>query len=201
VLKKDRPKDEELPAAEVEGPVTVAVTRTVASGRREDAFDWFRAGQELARERSGFLGAGWLRSSREPDVWHVLYRFASPDELNEWEESVERRSWLKMAEPFIVEAARVRRTGVEGWFDDPLSEARDSGVLKPAVPLRWKQMVSIFLPFLPLSLMMAYLLAWLAPEWPLWLRSVVSVSVLTPLMTYFFLPWTTRLLRKWLQKP
>lgn len=200
-MNKDRSEDKQFPAAGAEGPVTVAVTRTVASGRHEDAFAWFRAGQELARERSGFLGSGWLRSYREPDVWHVLYRFASTEELNEWEASVERRSWLETAEPFIAEASSVRRTGVEGWFDDPRLVASDSGVLKPVVPPRCKQMVSIFLPFLPLSLMMAYLLAGLAPEWPLWLRSVVSVSVLTPLMTYFFLPWTTRLLRNWLQKP
>lgn len=183
-----------------EGPVSVAVTRRVASGRHEEAYDWFRAGQEIARRRPGFLGSGWLRSSQEPDVCHVLYRFASPEDLNEWEESTDRRSWLRTAEPFIVEDSKVRRTGIEGWFDYPQPQANDSAP-KQAVPRRWKQMVSIFLPFLPLSLVMAYLLAWIGPEWPLWLRSLLSVSFLTPVMTYIFLPWTTHLLRNWLQKP
>lgn len=181
----------------LERPITVAVTRAVPGGRHEDAVDWLRQGQNLAQACPGFLGSGWVRSTREPNLWHVLYRFATQDELAVWEESGERRSWLAKGKPFIVEAPETRRTTTEMWFEDSPKPDIDMEAHR-GTPHRWKQMMTIFLPFLPLSLAMTYLLAWLGPEWPLWLRSLVSVSVLTPAMTYIFLPWTTRLLRRWL---
>lgn len=181
-------------------PVTVAVARAVAPGRHREADAWARAGQELARVFPGYLGSGWVRARGDSDVWHMLYRFDSAEELQVWEDSAERRHWLRMAEPFVTTTRSERRTGIEGWFDAPLESDVVPGPAENAAPPRWKQMVSIFLPFLPLSLAMNYLMAAVAGDWPLWLRSTVSVMVLTPLMTYLFLPWTTRLLRRWLQR-
>ncbi|GAB3596011.1 hypothetical protein [Microbacterium tumbae] len=37
-------------------------------------------------------------------------------------------------------------------------------------------------------------------ELPVWLRVLATTLVLTPVMTYWVLPWVTRMLRRWLAR-
>lgn len=159
---------------------------------------WLRAGSELAQRFDGFLGSGWVRPVVESTEWHVLYRFASQESLELWELSPQRRWWLDSAQGFVDESSREHRTGIEGWFDEPSSvDVKD---LRPAQrpPPRWKQMCSIFLVFLPLSVAANYAGKYLLPS--IWLpaRVLVTVAVMTPIMTYLALPWITKLLQPWL---
>jgi len=179
-------------------PVTVSVARTVQPGRTRQASAWAHAGQELAREWPGYLGSGWVRSAADSDEWHMLYRFANADLLNDWEQSDERRWWIDSAADLVEVTQIERRTGIEGWFAQP-GDVRLS-VPETVVPPRWKQMVSIFLPFFPLSLLANFLLHPLTQEWPLVFQVLLATCLLTPLMTYIFLPVTTRLLGPWLRK-
>ena len=59
-------------------------------------------------------------------------------------------------------------------------------------------MVSIFLVFLPLSLLVTYLGQEFLADWWMPARVLVSVLVMTPVMIYVALPWITRLLHDWL---
>ena len=61
-------------------------------------------------------------------------------------------------------------------------------------------MCAIFLVFFPLSLAANYASKDLMGDFWLPLRVLVSVAVMTPIMTYFALPWITRLLHRWLTK-
>ncbi|GAB3623858.1 antibiotic biosynthesis monooxygenase [Mariniluteicoccus endophyticus] len=178
-------------------PITVSIAREVPLDRSEYANAWARAGQELARAFPGYLGSGWMRTRPDSTMWHMVYRFADEASLATWEQSDQRAHWLEMATPYIEDAHREHRTGIEGWFDEPSSVVVREA-MTPAPP-RWKQSVSIFLPFLPLSLVMNYLLSWLVPTWPIWARVLVSICIMTPLMTYFLLPLSTRLLGPWLR--
>lgn len=178
-------------------PVTVSIRRDVPLDRTDYADAWARAGQELARAFPGYLGSGWMRTRPGSTSWHMIYRFTDAEALAVWEQSDERRHWLEMASPYIEDGHREHRTGIEGWFDEPSSVVVQEA-MTPAPP-RYKQAVSIFLPFLPLSLVMNYLLAWLVPTWPIWARVGLSITIMTPLMTYFLLPLSTRLLGPWLR--
>jgi hypothetical protein len=68
------------------------------------------------------------------------------------------------------------------------------------VPPRWKQMVSIFLVFFPLSLLSNWALSPITGAWPLPLRVLVTVLLVTPVMTYLAMPFVTRALRPWLTR-
>lgn len=180
-------------------PVTVSIARSVQPGYHRQFAAWAHAGQELAREWPGYLGSGWVRTSPESDEWHVMYRFSNIDTLKEWDNSHERKWWIDSCGD-LMEMTRVEhRTGIEGWFDQP----GDVSVTVPetVVPPRWKQAVGIFLPFFPLSLLANIFLRPLTEDWPLVLAVLLNVCVLTPVMTYLFLPLSTRLLRPWLQAP
>jgi uncharacterized protein len=180
----------------VADPITVAITRRVPPDRVREAQAWLRSGQDLVAAMPGYLGSGWVRSGLDEEDWHVLYRFRDPDSLAAWEASSEREWWLASAAGIAEDSRMERRTGIEGWFDAP-----DSVLLAaspPPAPPRWKQMVSIFIVFYPLSLTIQFFAAPLLLPLELWLRVGITTLVATPLMTYLLLPLVTRALRPWL---
>ncbi|MFV2100758.1 antibiotic biosynthesis monooxygenase [Micromonospora sp. LOL_024] len=203
-------------------PVTVAVARRTDPARTDEMVAWMRAGTALAEAFPGFLGAGWVRSAPGSGEWHMLYRFADQDMLRRWEESPQRRWWLTSAQGIVQHTRVERRTGVEGWFDPPReaitepTSVHDSGARRTGAPLaltaerldvaptvppsppRWKQAVTIWLAFFPLSLTATLLTGHLLPGLPTAARVLVMTLTLTPLMTYLVLPWITRALHWWL---
>jgi antibiotic biosynthesis monooxygenase (ABM) superfamily enzyme len=54
--------------------------------------------------------------------------------------------------------------------------------------------------FYPLSLFFNWVLSFVDQGWPLFLRVLVLVLIVSPIMTYFALPWVTRALRPWLMR-
>ncbi|MFC4016810.1 antibiotic biosynthesis monooxygenase [Micromonospora sp. GCM10011542] len=180
-------------------PVTVAIARRADPARASEMVAWMRAGTALAEAFPGFLGAGWVQSGPGSSEWHMLYRFADAETLHRWEESPQRHWWLSSAQG-IVEHARVeRRTGIEGWFDPPVEHWVDPvEPIAPASPPRWKQAVTIWLAFFPLSLTATLLTSRFLAEVPLAARVLLMTLCLTPLMTYLVLPRITRALHWWL---
>lgn len=180
-------------------PVTVSITRHLDPGREREMVCWVQAGMALAERFPGYLGGGWVRPGAASETWHMLYRFSDAESLAEWEGSHERGWWLDSAGGLGVVESRVeRRTGIEGWFDDPTTrDIRDLRVAPPAPP-RWKQASVIFLVFYPLSLLANWLLGPLLADVPFALRVFCVVIVMTPVMTYLALPWVTRQMAWWL---
>jgi antibiotic biosynthesis monooxygenase (ABM) superfamily enzyme len=179
-------------------PITVAVTRTVSPDRAREAAAWARSGQDLISSYPGYLGSGWVRPDPQSTEWHMLFRFADAESLATWENSAERAWWVATGQGLVEHGDYEERTGIEGWFDTPSSvQVIRSQV---AVPPRWKQMISIFFVFYPLSVGAAYALSPLVPVLPIWLRSLITVVAVSPIMTYFALPLVTRAMRPWLLK-
>ncbi|MEU7826657.1 antibiotic biosynthesis monooxygenase [Catellatospora sp. NPDC049133] len=177
-------------------PVTIAITRRADPSHAREMIAWMRAGTTLAEEFPGFLGAGWVRPGPGSVDWHMLYRFADADALRAWEESAQRQWWLSSAQGIVEHARTERRTGIEGWFDPPQEHSIEEA--RTPAPPRWKQAVTIWLVFFPLSLLAnAVVVRYLAGA-PLVVRTLISTLCLTPLMTYVMLPWITRLLEWWL---
>jgi len=196
-------------------PITVSIRREVDPTHISEATAWVQTGVNLANKYPGFLGSGWVRAGERSQVWHMLYRFASEETLDAWEHSPERSWWLSVGEGFVRSERSRRRTGIEGWFDEPatgsvpVTDAAAAAAAAgggggegglPAAPPRWKQAVTIWLGFFPVNLLFAYLVA-PVPGWgelPIWVRVLATTLVLTPIMTYWVLPFVTRTLRGWL---
>ncbi|MCW2843134.1 MAG: Antibiotic biosynthesis monooxygenase [Nocardioides sp.] len=181
-------------------PVTVSITRHLDPGREHEMVSWIQAGIALAERFPGFLGAGWVRPGADSETWHMLYRFHDTESLSSWESSHERQWWRDSAGGLgVVESRMERRTGIEGWFDDPTTRDLRDLRLAPAAPPRYKQAVVIWLAFFPLSLLVAWLFGQVAPGLPLVERALASTLLMTPVMTYVVLPRMTRALGWWLQ--
>ncbi|WP_428966671.1 antibiotic biosynthesis monooxygenase [Micromonospora fluostatini] len=181
-------------------PVTVAITRQADPSRTSEMVAWMRAGTALAEAFPEFLGAGWVRHAPGSPQWHMLYRFADAETLHHWEESPQRRWWLTSAQGMVEHTRTERRTGIEGWFDPPREQVADvtGAALPPPSPPRWKQAVTIWLAFFPLSLTANLLASRLLPDGSLVVRTLLITLCLTPLMTYLVLPRITRVLHWWL---
>jgi hypothetical protein len=182
------------------GTVTVAITRRADPSRIAEMDAWVRAGATLAEDFDGFLGTGWVRPDVGSTEWHMLYRFADAEALQRWENSPQRQWWLSSAQGMVEHTRVERRTGIEGWFDPPQHREVDDVAGVPAPPPRWKQAVTIWLGFFPLSLLAAVTVGRLMAGADVVLRTLVTTLCLTPLMTYVVLPQVTRLLRPWLQR-
>ncbi|WP_309103938.1 antibiotic biosynthesis monooxygenase [Microbacterium sp.] len=190
-------------------PITVSIRREVDIARIAEATAWVQTGVNLASKYPGFLGSGWVRAGEHSQIWHMLYRFAGVETLEAWERSPEREWWLSMGEGFVRSERSKRRSGIEGWFDEPatgsitvVDAATGATEVAPAPP-RWKQAVTIWLGFFPVNLAFTYLMSPI-PVWgdalPIWLRVLITTLVLTPIMTYWVLPQVTRMLRGWLAR-
>jgi len=182
-------------------PVTVAITRHLPGGHEEEMTAWLNAGIALAERFPGFLGAGWVRPEVDSPEWHMLYRFADRSALDAWEHSSQRQWWRSSAAGLGVVEARVeRRTGIEGWFDAPSSTLLDddaAAATSSAAPPRYKQAVTIWSAFFPLSLAAALVLGAVAPGLPVVWRTLLTTLVMTPLMVYVVLPRLTAALGWW----
>ncbi|PFG41854.1 hypothetical protein ATJ88_0501 [Isoptericola jiangsuensis] len=185
-------------------PVTVSIHRVVSPDRVPEVTAWVQAGVRLANRWPGFLGSGWIRAAEGSEDWVMLYRFADADRLEAWEGSPDRRDWLAQGEGLVTERAVTRRTGIEGWFDPPVRQDEPSGPPLLPAPPRWKQSVAIWLGFFPVNLAFTLLVAWLVPAFRdllLPLQVLVSTLILTPIMSFWVLPWVTGSLRDWLHAP
>jgi antibiotic biosynthesis monooxygenase (ABM) superfamily enzyme len=182
--------------------VTVAITRRADPSRNAEMLAWVRAGTTLAEDFPGFLGVGWVRPVLGSTEWHMLYRFADAAALHAWEESPQRQWWLSSAQGMVEHTRVERRTGIEGWFDPPQEQEVDDlagpPAAQPPAPPRWKQAVTIWLGFFPLSLLAAVTLGHLLAGQNAVVRTLVTTLCLTPLMTYLVLPRVTRALQWWL---
>jgi len=181
------------------GPVTVSIVRHVEPEHAAQMIAWVRSGSSLAERFHGFLGTGWVRPADDSDEWHMLYRFADDAALATWEASSQRQWWLDAAQGRIGQSRVERRTGIEGWFDPPQEhEVDDLTAPPPGPPPRWKQAVTIWLGFFPLSLLATVTLGHLVAGQNAVVRTLATTLCLTPLMTYLVLPRVTRALQWWL---
>ncbi|QCW52007.1 antibiotic biosynthesis monooxygenase [Nocardioides dongxiaopingii] len=186
----------------MDAPVTVAITRQLPAGHEAEMMSWLNAGINLAEKFPGFLGAGWVRPEAASESWHMLYRFADHQSLDQWEHSPQRQWWRSAASGLGVVESRVeKRTGIEGWFDVPSSSVLESGeaAAAPTPPPRWKQASVIFVVFFPLSVVANWLSREYLADVVLPVRVLATVLAMTPIMTYLALPWITRRLQWWLQ--
>ena len=168
-------------------PVTLMVARRVADGRYQDLMAWLREGEQLATDFTGYLGSGVLAPPPQGDEFQIIFRFTSEQTMQAWEHSASRTAWLTRGSDLFAHKTEHRVSGIEGWFGAAGQR-----------PPRWKQAVAIWLAFFPVSLLFNLVLGPLLGEMSLLPRVLISTLCLTPLMVYFFIPLSTRLLASWL---
>jgi antibiotic biosynthesis monooxygenase (ABM) superfamily enzyme len=167
-----------------DGAITVLVARRVVPGKEIEFEKWASELTRAASSFDGFLGAGLLQPGHVGELWHVVYRFASADELARWEESKTRLDLLAHGEEVMSTSHERRITGLETWFEVP-------GRTAPAPP-RWKMFVVTSVVIFVLQLMLNLVL-----------RQFASPIALVPRVALisFTVSALALLLERWLYAP
>lgn len=168
-------------------PVTLLVTRKIRPERYADFLAWMHSGEVLASHYPGYLGSGVLSPPPGGDQYEMVYRFADEASLAAWAGSEQRQAWLQHGAG-LVQVSRIRRArGLDNWFG-PAQQR----------PPRWKQAVTIWLGYFPVSLAFAFFLADPLSVLPLFWRVLVSTLLLTPVMVFGLIPLVSKMLGSWL---
>jgi uncharacterized protein len=174
-----------------DGPVTVAVSRTVKAGAEAAFEEWLRGVCGVATQFPGHMGVSVLSPADAQSRTYVLiFRFDTLQHLAAWNESAERAEWIARARPLTTGEPRVQvTTGLEHWFPAPAGSGP---------PPRHKMALLTWLILFPLVLTLP---AAVTPHlamlpWPL--PTAVITAAMVTLMTYVVMPRVTKVFRHWL---
>lgn len=179
-------------STETAAPVTVIFRRRVRPGQVAAFEAWVAGICQAARAFPGHRGADIIRpAAAGAREYAIIFRFDDYARATAWEASAERAHWVAQVADLTEGEAEIQRvSGLEFWFTPPAGA--------PRTPPRWKMAVVTALALWPLNVLANWALApWLEGQ-PLWLRALVVVGLLVPVMTYVVMPWMTRWLAGWL---
>lgn len=173
------------------GSVAVAIVTEVKSGLELPYREFEKQFQSAQAKRRGYRGV-YLQppTKKTPNVWTTLIRFDSPDALDEWFVSEERKKLLTLAEPVVNSTEFQSVTGsFPGWF--PAKETGQKG------PPNWKTAMLILLGLYPIVMLeIRFLnpqLHGLNPAVANFIGNTISVALTTwvtmPFLIKSFTPW------------
>jgi antibiotic biosynthesis monooxygenase (ABM) superfamily enzyme len=173
------------------GSVTVAIVTHVKSGLESTYREFEKQFQSAQAKRRGYRGVYVQPPTKKtPGTWTTLIRFDSPDALDEWFVSDDRKKLLELSDPVVSSTDYQKITGsFPGWF--PAQETGGKG------PPNWKAALLILLGLYPIVMLeIRYLnpaLHGLNPAAANFIGNVISVSLTTfvtmPLFIKAFTPW------------
>ncbi|MCC6977857.1 MAG: hypothetical protein IT343_06015 [Candidatus Melainabacteria bacterium] len=129
------------------GSVAVAIVTNVKPGQESTYHEFEREFQSAQARRRGYRGV-YLQppTKKTPGLWTTLIRFDSPDALDEWFVSDERKKLLTLAEPVVNSTDYQSVLGsFPGWF--PAEETGQKG------PPNWKTAMLVLFGLYPVVML------------------------------------------------
>jgi antibiotic biosynthesis monooxygenase (ABM) superfamily enzyme len=128
------------------GSVAVAIVTHVKPGQETTYHEFEKEFQSAQARRRGYRGV-YLQppTKKTPGLWTTLIRFDSPDALDEWFVSDERKKLLALAEPVVSSTEFQSVTGsFPGWI--PVKEGQKG-------PPNWKTAMLVLLGLYPIVML------------------------------------------------
>ena len=173
--------------------ISIGITRHVKSDQVEAFEEWLDEIKAAAGAFDGYAGMDVVRpADTDTPTYLIILRFDSYEHYTAWHESPERGEAVKQSlamtagDPVIEEAH-----GLEAWFTAPA--ARPS-VVRPA---RYKMTILTIIGLYP-SIVAVGALVTVATGLPAALGTLVTVTIVAALATYWVMPGMTRVARDWL---
>ena len=174
--------------------VTALIVRTIKPECWPDFEEWVKGMHQVAMKFEGFQGSNVIRPRDHAHPEYVIVaRFDTYEHLRAFMTSVERAEYAKKSEPMTMSADSVQEMhGFDSFFSLPDLPA------SAGAPAKYKMAIltimGLYLPLLGISTFIAAIFR----GFPRPLLVLFTLLVMVPLMTYFLMPWITRLFRFWL---
>lgn len=169
----------------------IAIARRVKPGFENDFEAAVRGVILAASTFPGYLGSEVLYPQTRRGEWQLILRFDTPNHLQEWETSPICQGWIARADALTEPPKVCRVNSLEAWFSLP-----EVPYLAP--PPKWKTAIVSAVGLYPIVSVLPLLLRPITSSLPTWLATLVSISIMMPLMTWGIMPQLTRLFRPWL---
>lgn len=173
--------------------VTAMITHRIKPGRNQGYEEWIKGIAAAARQFEGHCGVSILRpeTGKNPN-YVILLKFDHIDRLQAWLESAVRKDWIERVQPLIREPETVQvLTGLETWFYLP-----NIGQASP--PPRYKMAVVTWIGVCLAVGIFNIVLGSFYAQLPFLLRLMINSGLVVIALTYFVMPFLTRLFRRWL---
>jgi antibiotic biosynthesis monooxygenase (ABM) superfamily enzyme len=179
---------------------SVVIEHIVPKGRDYLFKRWHRSLIKTAKQHEGFL-----RSDTCPPLpcydnavkWYSIIHFDTPEHLNAWIESEERKRVLKLGQD-VFRHSRFKSftTGLEGWFSE-----RSRNEQTRLGPPAWKQILSVVVGLYPIIMVQSWLFQQLGimQNWPLASAMLINNLITSTILTLVIMPIVVRLLSFWLR--
>ncbi len=173
----------------------MVVSTRVRPGKEREYRDWQRAIDAEAARFAGFQGSEVFPPvPGRQEEWVTVVRFDTPEHVEGWLDSEERRRLIEKGEPLFAHVQLDKiASGFPGWFTLGLGRGGT-----PELPPNWKQALSVLVVLYPTVMLLGrYLSPWLeglAPPLAMFVGNAASVA----LLTWLLMPVVNRLLGFWL---
>lgn len=178
------------------------VTEHIVPKGKDFAFKrWHNDLVECSKQYNGFLRCDLCPPLRckDPVVkWYYITHFDSPEHLNQWMESSDRKQLLESGQE-IFSAYRFKSftTGLEGWFSMQSGNSEYKGLGPP----HWKQILAVVLGLYPVVMIQAIAFSIFNPmqSWSLANSMIVNNLITSIVLSFLVMPFVSQRLSFWLK--
>jgi hypothetical protein len=175
-------------------PVFRVVRRRAKPGCEQAYEALIRGMFDEASRFPGYLSAELIPPESPQGEYQIIQRFATAQDLERWNESVQRAAWHKRLRPVAEGDPEYRLlTGLDAWFaPTPIPAA--------SPPKRWRMTVVSWMGIFPTVTLLLWFVAPLFASLPFLLRTALITAMVAVIMSYVVMPRLTRWMAWWLRK-
>jgi uncharacterized protein len=176
------------------------VIEHIVSVGAESAFKrWHNEYVKHAKRFTGFIRVDLCSPLKCPNFvvkWYSIVHFDSPEHLNEWVESSDRKQLVESGQQFF-RAYRFKSftTGLEGWFSIAVGHSEQTKL----GPATWKQILAVVLGLYPIIMLQSKVPLSFLNALPRELMTLINILISSTLLSLVMMPFISKQFSFWLQ--
>lgn len=177
---------------------SIVIEHTVPRGKGLAFRFWHANLTRTARKSDGYIRSDLCAPVKGRDLkWYSIVHFDSPENLQRWLKSEERELLIQAGQE-VFESYQFKSfaTGLEGWFSQKAG-SEQMGLGPPA----WKQNLAVVFGLYPVVMLQGMIFAGLGlmNHWSPASSMLVNNLITSSILTWFVMPWVSRMMSFWLQ--